>query len=72
MSAKAFSDFRTKMSGDQALQADWSDAMKGGPGEVVALGMRHGYEFTPAEAEAELSDLELERAVGGAVTDFNP
>ena len=73
MSVKAFSDFRAKVGGDRALEADWSAAIKGGPGEIVALGKKHGYEFTPAEAEAELSDLDLDLAVGGALTDIvNP
>jgi predicted ribosomally synthesized peptide with nif11-like leader len=73
MSTKAATAFREKIAQSSALQAEVADAVRKDPnGGVVALGQRHGFEFTGEEVlsilnGSELSDFELGLVAGGVV-----
>ena len=76
MSKQALTDFRKKLSEDEALRADMAQALKSGDDktgasveDVVAFAKAKGYDFTPAEVGAalELTDADLEAVSGGAI-----
>lgn len=80
MSLQSAQEFTIAASRDSALGAQIAAAVEGkSAGEAadafVAIGMSHGYEFTPAEAaetrsqvmqSVELSEDDLEKVAGGA------
>lgn len=70
MTTQSIEAFRQRVSEDEALHKDFADAYASGAAAVAALGQRHGFHFSAAEASAamqdgELSDAELELVSGG-------
>ncbi|MFM9967566.1 MAG: Nif11-like leader peptide family RiPP precursor [Burkholderiales bacterium] len=79
MTMQALEAFRSKVSGDTLLQSEVQKAFAPAGQGVVAVGKKHGYEFSVDEALAllgsthgELNDFELELVAGGNSIDCNP
>lgn len=70
MTTRAIEAFRKLVSENQALHKEFADAYTSGASALAALGQRHGFDFSEADAEAaikdgELSEAELEKVSGG-------
>ena len=70
MSKENLDQFIQKVTDDEQLQARIGDEMDAD--SLIALGAEHGCEFTADDltAGAELSDKELDRVAGGAISVF--
>lgn len=73
MSAEAVRGFRRLVDSNDGVKEQLREAMSSGKLDLIALGSKHGFQFTEAELEAasadgELSDFELELVSGGALS----
>lgn len=62
MTTQAIEAFRRRVGEDKALQKDFASAYASGAAALSALGRRHGFDFSEAEAQAAMKDGELSEA----------
>lgn len=62
MTTQAIDAFRKQVSSDQGLRNEFASAYAAGASALAALGRRHGFEFSEAEAAAAMKDGELSEA----------